>query len=86
MGFTNQEGEYEPKIIIVLFKNFSSEFYFELLWAFGPFYFDINELNSIYYFLFKIPRYNRLFEMGNAVNIYLDYYGKNWSVFQIQKI
>ena len=81
VGFINKEGEYEPYLILVFFKNFSSDFYTEVLYAFGPLLFDLNELNSIYYFLFKIPRYNRLFEMGTAVNIYLDYYGKNWNVF-----
>ena len=86
VGFINKEEEFEPKLIIVLFNNFSSSFYLELVWAFGPFFFNLNELNSINYFLFKIPRYNRLFEMGTAVNIYLDYYGKNWNVFEIQKV
>jgi len=75
VGFISKDGEYEPEIIVVLFKNFSSDFYMEILYSFGPFFFDLNELNSIYYFIFKIPRYNRLFEMGTAVNIFIDYYG-----------
>ena len=87
VGFINKEGEYEPKLIIVLFNNFSSSFYFEIIWAFGPYmFFNVGKLDSISYFLFKFPRYNRLFEMGTAVNIYLDYYGKNWNVFEIQKV
>jgi hypothetical protein len=83
VGFTNKEGEYEPYLIKVFFKNFSSDFYMELVYAFGPFLFDLNHFNSIYYFLFKVSRYSRLFEMGEAVDIYLDYYGKSWNVFQI---
>ena len=85
VGFTNKEGEFEPKIIVVLVHNFSWDFTMELFYSFGPFMFNLNELNSIYYFLFKFPRYNKLFEMDTAVEIFLDYYGKNWNVFELKK-
>lgn len=86
VGFNNSDGEYEPKLVLVVMKNFSSDFYFELIYTFGPFFFNLQELNSIYYFIFKIPRYNRLFEMGAAVQRYLEYYGRNWNVFEIKKV
>ena len=86
IGFYNKEGEYEPKVIVVIMKNYSSDFYMELVWTFGPLFFHPDKLNSIYYFLFKIPRYNRLFEIATAANTFLDYYGKNWNVFEIKKI
>jgi hypothetical protein len=38
-------------------------------------FFDIEQLDSAIYFLFKFPRYNRLFEIDVIVNTYLDYYG-----------
>jgi hypothetical protein len=85
VGFTTKDGDYEPKIIVVLVHNFSWDFTMELFYSFGPFMFNLNELNSIYYFLFKFPRYNKLFEMDTAVEIFLDYYGKNLNVFELKK-
>jgi len=86
VGYTNKQGEYVPKLILVLFNNFSSDFYMEIFYTFGPFMFNLDELNSIIYFLFKFPRYSRLFEMGASVGIYIDYYGKDWNVFEIKKV
>jgi hypothetical protein len=67
-------------------NNWSSDFYFEIIYTFGPLMFNLDELNSAIYFLFKFPRYNRLFEIDNVVGVYLDFYGKNWTVFEITEI
>ena len=75
VGFNNKDGEYEPKIMVVIMKNYSSDFYMEVVYTFGPLLFDPDKLNSIYYFLFKMPRYNRLFEIATAANTFLEYYG-----------
>lgn len=48
--------------------------------------FNLDELNSAIYFLFKFPRYNRLFEIDVIVTTYLDYYGKSLNVFEITEI
>jgi hypothetical protein len=86
VGFYNKEGDYEPKVVAVIIKNYSSDFYFELIYTLGPFVFDLDKLNSAIYFLFKFPRYNRLFEMDKSVSSYLDFYGKNLNVFEINEI
>ena len=75
---------YEPKIVAVIIQNWSSNFYYEIIYAFGPFmFFNIEKLDSALYFLFKFPRYNRLFEIDIIVNTYLDYYGQNLNVFEV---
>lgn len=67
VGFYNKDGEYEPQVVAVIIKNFSSDFYMELVYTFGPLCFNLDELNSGIYFLFKFPRYNRLFKLGETV-------------------
>ena len=76
VGFYDKEGVYEPQIVAVIIQNWSSNFYYEIIYTFGPLmFFDIEQLDSAIYFLFKFPRYNRLFEIDVIVNTYLDYYG-----------
>ena len=86
VGFLNKQGEYEPRLVSVIMNNWSSDFYFEIIYTFGPLMFNLDELNSAIYFLFKFPRYNRLFEIDNVVGVYLDFYGKSWTVFEITEI
>ena len=64
----------------------SYDFFMELIYTFGPFFFDVNNLNSIYYFLFKFPRFNNLFTMAMKVNKTIDFYCKSLTVFEIKKI
>lgn len=61
VGFYDKKREYEPKLILVIMNNYSSDFLYELIYTFGPLFMKLNELNTILYFVFKIPRYNRLF-------------------------
>lgn len=75
VGFYDKDGVFEPKVLAVVIHNWSSDFYYELIYTFGPFLFDLDQLNSAIYFLFKFPRYNRLFEIDVVVTTYLDYYG-----------
>jgi len=68
VGFINKEGQFENKLRNVITKNFSSTFYLEAFYAFSPlFLFNINQMQSMVYFLIKIPRFNRLFDMDQAV-------------------
>jgi len=64
VGFINKDGQYEGNLINVIFKNFSSVFYLEMFYVLSPFFlFDLNKIYSMIYFLIKIPRFNRLFDM-----------------------
>ena len=83
VGFYDKDGVFEPKVLAVVIHNWSSDFYYEIIYTFGPFLFDLDQLNSAIYFLFKFPRYNRLFEIDVVVTTYLDYYGQNLNVFEI---
>ena len=42
--------------------------------------------NSLYYLMFKIPRYSRLFEIDNQISEILEYYGQTKTVFDIKKM
>ena len=84
IGFTNKESEIEPRVSFVICKNLSTTFFLELIYTFGPFCLNINNLNSIYYFLFKFPRYNNLLNVSITINQTLDYYCKSWTVTEIK--
>ena len=84
IGFSNKDGQPEKKISAVIYKNFSSAFYFEIIYSFGPLFFDVDHIDSLYYFLFKFPRYNMLFDMSHIINRTLEYYLRNWTVFEIK--
>ena len=82
IGFVNKDGNNETKVWNVIYKNFSSDFYMELVYSFGPLFFG--EIDSTIYFIFKFPRYNMLFGISHVINKTLDYYLKNWTVFEIK--
>ena len=86
IGFKTKEGEYEPRVSMVVMKNLGSDFYMELIYTFGPFFFDLDNFNSIYYFLFKFPRFNHLFTMALKINRTIDHYCKSWTVFEIKRV
>ena len=76
IGFLNKEGQMENSLKNVIFKNFSSVFYLELFYSISPmFLLDMHKINSMPYFLIKVPRFNRLFDMDQAVQCFIDYYG-----------
>ena len=84
VGFVNKEGENEGNLKNVINKNFSSGFYLEAFYAISPFFLlDVNGPKSMAYFLIKIPRFNRLFDMDQATQCFIDFYGKKWTVFEI---
>ena len=76
--------ENEPRLSMVIMKNLSYDFFYELFYTFGPFCFDIDKLNSIYYFLFKLPRFGYLFKLSMIINQTLDHYCKSWTVYGIK--
>lgn len=84
IGFRTNKGEKEPRLYMVILKNLSSDFFLELIYTFGPFFFDLNNLNSLLYFLFKFPRFNHLFNMAQVINHSIMYYCKSWNVFEIK--
>ena len=84
IGFKNKDGENEPRLSMVIMKNLSYDFFYELFYTFGPFCFDIDKLNSIYYFLFKLPRFGYLFKLSMIINQTLDHYCKSWTVYEIK--
>jgi len=86
VGFYDKDGKYEPKIVVVIVKNYSSGTFLDLIYYLGPIFLGAPNHNSLIYFIFKIPRYNRLTEMALAINNYLDYYGSNMNVIETKEI
>ena len=65
-------------------QNISFKFFLEIIISFGPLFFGVEELHSLYYAIFKIPRYLRLFEMDGQIDEILEYYGDQKTVFEIK--
>ena len=86
VGFKTKDGDYEPRVSMVVMKNLNSDFFMELIYTFGPFFFDLDNLNSIYYFFFKFPRFNHLFTMALKINHTIDYYCQSWTVFEVKRV
>ena len=85
IGFIDKHGKYEKNVLNVIYKNFGSGFYMELIYAFGPLCAELEELDSSIYFIFKIPRFKMLFEISHTINKTLEYYCKHWTVFELKK-
>ena len=64
IGVLNKDGKAEPNLRNVIMKNFSFGFWLEVIYIIGPLFYDAN---ALILFIFKIPRYNRLFERDNAI-------------------
>ena len=58
----------------------------ELLYTFLPFLIGLENINTLIYFIFKIPRYNRLTQMDEVVNTYIDYYGEKLNAIEEYEI
>ena len=87
IGYTNKDGTEEFSIKNVIFKNFSSSFMLEIFYVLGPFVLlDLKNIKALAIFLLKIPRLNRLFEIDNAIICFVEYYGKDWTVFERKNI
>lgn len=64
-GFNTSKGP-EKRLSTVIMNNLSAKFFIELMISFGPLFFgDVASMNTLYYVIFKIPRYGRLFEMDS---------------------
>ena len=85
VGFYDKDGEYEPKIIVVIIKNLNYGIILELVYYLVPIILGIQNISSLIYFIFKIPHFNRLTTMTHAVNTYLDHYGSDMNVIQIKE-
>lgn len=58
----------------------------EFMISFGPLFFDVKELNTLHYAIFKVPRYVRLFEIDNQIEEILDYMSSSRTVSEIDTI
>jgi hypothetical protein len=67
-------------------RNFSFSFWLEVFYIFGPYVFLGDLTNGLQIFFFKFPRYNRLFERETAIQSFVNYYGQEWTVFEIHNI
>jgi|TARA_B110000285_G_C15056414_1_gene579835 hypothetical protein len=99
VGFYNENGSLETNVFKVIQNNISYVFFLELLISFGPdiaykWFFpsiflepeDLQQYPSMVSFLFKVFRYIRIFEIENQIKEILDYYSKEWTVFEIKKV
>ena len=87
IGFMKKDGTQEKSLKNVIFKNFSISFWLEIFYVAGPFFLlDLNQIKAMSIFLLKLPRLNRLLEIDTAIQCFVDYYGKDWTVFEIQNI
>ena len=85
LGSKNSQGEYEHRLSIVVLKNLSYGFFFEIIYILGPFFYMDETIDSITYGLFKIPRILYLFNMPTIVTQNLEYYCKSYTAFEIRK-
>lgn len=53
----------ENRLVQVIKNNLSIKFFFEIIISFGTFFLDVNNMDSVLFAVFKIPRWIRLFEM-----------------------
>ena len=84
----------ETSVFKVILQNISYTYFLEFFISFGPnlafkwFYIDQDKAKfpSDMFFVFKVFRYIRIFETENKIKEILDYYSKEWTVFEIKKV
>ena len=64
IGFYDKDGVYEPKLVVVIIKNYSNGLLFELIYYLLPIYIGIEDIDTLLFFCLKIPRYARLMDMN----------------------
>lgn len=74
-GFYKPDGTMETKLEKVMQHNISSKFFTEIFISFGPLFFNTEEMYSLVYAVFKLPRYFRIFEMDNQIDEITNYFG-----------
>ena len=86
IGFKTKNGEYEPRVSMVIMKNLSYIVFLEMFYTFGPFFtHEKGDVDSLTYALFKLPRFIYLLNMSEVVHRNLEYYCKSWTIFEIKK-
>ena len=86
VGYFNANGLQEHRLSHVIYNNLSAKFFLELVIVAGPIILQQFNDNSLYYFLFKIPRYTRAFEINNQISEVLEYYGQSKTVFDLKRM
>lgn len=82
---SNDSVEAKPTLLAVITNNISYVFFLEWIMSFGPIIYnqnmdssqvhkDYHPMSPITYFLFKLPRYIRIFEMQTQIADILEYY------------
>jgi len=75
VGYYNPNGLQEHRLSHVIYQNISIKFFLEILMIVCPLIlYEFND-NSLYYLLFKLPRYSRIFEIDNQISEIVEYYG-----------
>ena len=85
-GFYDPNGDIETNVSKVISQNLSAKFFIEAIVSFGPLYFEQENLNTIIYTMFKIPRYTRLFEIDGQIQDILDFYSQTRTVFEVKQM
>ena len=63
VGYYREDGQMENRPLQVIRNNLSIKYFFEIIMSFGTFFLDVNNMDSVHFAIFKIPRWIRLFEM-----------------------
>lgn len=86
VGYINKEGKAEPRIWIVVYQNLNFSLLIEILVTVIPIYIGLQEIYSLYFFIFKIFRYVRMMEMETQINEIIDYFAESMTVFELKKL
>lgn len=65
--FYTPRGKIEHRLFAVILNNLSSKFFIEFIISLVPAYLFIGDIKSFWYALWKVPRYDRLFEMDTHI-------------------
>jgi hypothetical protein len=86
VGYINKDGKAEPRIWMVVYHNLSSALIIEILVTVIPIYIGMRQINSLYFFIFKIFRYVRMMEMEIQINEIIKNFEDQMTVFELKKL
>ena len=71
---------------MVVYHNLSSALIIEILVTVIPIYIGMRQINSLYFFIFKIFRYVRMMEMEIQINEIIKNFEDQMTVFELKKL